>query len=122
MQTNERKGFEFDEVPELPEYKEWELREHELTLREFKASKNRLMIYETKEGEVKVLIDQITPQLFACIVAKLCYPTYEKLFEFLKLVCESVRLIKKQTKLDNDRVGVVEKYIKSKINFKPSNN
>lgn len=114
MKTNENVNFEFDEVPELPTYQKWEIYDEELTYQEFIKSKNRFIVYEKENGEVAVLFDKMNETLYACMVAKLSYPLFEKVVHFLKLVLEGVRLIKKQTKIDHEKVGQIEKYIKNK--------
>jgi hypothetical protein len=104
----------YDEIPELPKLDPQQLyyMDREETAKEFLESNDSIIIYESKEGETRILFDDISQNLYCCLVTSLCQPHYNKLYEFLKLAIEGARLLRKQTKNDHKKVVLISKYFK----------
>lgn len=88
----------FDEIPNLPEPKAYELKEEEITWQEFETAKSRFILFEAADGEPCLRFDKLDHIAFANYVAVLSAPHNKKAFEFLKLILEGVRLIKQENK------------------------
>lgn len=88
----------FDEIPKLPDIKKLGEIEEEQALTEFREAKNKFMFYEKEAGDIRLLFNKMDAATYACLVAKLSHPFYKDVFEFWKLVAESARLLKTNTK------------------------
>jgi hypothetical protein len=103
--------MEIDEIPELPAFKEDEIFNVEVSFEEFKNAKNRLIMYEI-DGAYRITFDELNAELYACLVAKISQPFNTKLWEFLKLALEGVRMVKTENKKAYERSIRIESYLK----------
>lgn len=108
--------MEVDEIPELPTFKQEEIFDVEVSFEEFKNAKNRLVMYEI-DGEYRIRFDKLNAELYACLVAKISQPINEKLWQFIKLALEGVRLVKTENKKSLDLAIRVEKHLLKKYDY-----
>jgi hypothetical protein len=104
-----RCGVEIDEIPELPTFIKDEIFDVEVSFEEFKNAKNRLIMYEI-DGEYRIRFDKLNAELYACLVAKISQPVNEKLWEFLKLSLEGIRLVRKEHKKSIEMAVKIERH------------
>jgi hypothetical protein len=102
-----------EEIPELPEFKSEEL--HEIceyeAMNQFLNATNKFMFYENQAGELRFFFGQLDAPLYAALVVKLSNPLYQKVYDFLKLAMEGVRMVKQCNKKGFERAVKVEAYI-----------
>jgi hypothetical protein len=103
--------MEIDEIPELPTFREDEIFDVEVSFEEFRNAKNRIIMYEI-DGEYRIRFDKLNAELYACLVAKISQPINTKLWEFLKLALEGVRMVKAENKKALERSIRIESYFK----------
>ena len=103
-----------NQIPkDLPEIRGNHEIDIEQVLEELPKAKNRFIFYETEDGEGRLLFDNIGAVLYACLVAKLSHPVYQKVYEFFRFVLEGVNQAKKQTKKGLALAGKIESYLKN---------
>lgn len=57
-----------DVIPDFPEIKDSEMNVYDLSfaLNELEQAQNIFMLYENKEGEIRLFFDKLSAPLFAC--------------------------------------------------------
>ena len=106
--------MEIDEIPELPNFSESELFfvNEEFMITEFKKAKNRFVFYDNEDNEPRFFFYKLDERLYAALVYTLTQKSHEKLYQFLKLVLEGVRLMKQANKKGYEMAVRIEKNIR----------
>lgn len=119
MKTKRRLQMDHDVIPSLPEIRPDELQDEcpDKHYRAFVNSPAKLMIYETEKGESEIVFSKLDERLFANMVAKLNYPDYLRVYNFLKLVLEGARLVMRNNQKAYDNAVRIEKYIKNQPDY-----
>ena len=99
------------ELPKISEIERFDVDEIFIS-EEFNTAENKLVFYDKEQGECRLLYHKLDERLFASLVAQLSQSHDNKLYDFLKLVMEAVRLIKQGTKKGLLQAVWIEKYIK----------
>ena len=105
--------MEIGEIPELPNFPETELFfvDEEFMISEFKKAKNKFVFYDNENNEPRFFFYRLDERLYAALVYILTQKKYVKLYEFLKLVLEGVRLMKQANKKGYETAVRIEKSI-----------
>src|SRR5215204_2004316 len=105
--------MEIDEIPELPNLLESELFlvDEEFMINEFKKAKNKFVFYDNEHNEPRFFFHKLDERLYAALLYMLTQKRYEKLYEFLKLILEGVRLMKQANKKGYEMAVRIEKSI-----------
>jgi len=69
------------------------------------------MFFDTPTGENPFLFSALDAPLYAALLARLCSSKHEPAYNFLKLVLEGARLMKKGNKKGHEMAARIEKNI-----------
>ena len=103
--------MQVDEIPQLPIFSNDEITNNEIDFEELKTAKNRFFVYETEKGEMRVKFDKLDGYFYSSIAHNFSKPFYHKIYEFLKLALEGVRLIKKENKKGAEMSLRIERHL-----------
>ena len=112
-----------DVIPTLPELTSDQLDfcDFHTVVSELKTSQNIFMIYETKQGEIKMRFDDLSAPLYACMVVTLSKPENYKVYEFIKLVAEAVYQEKKMSKNGHETACRIETFLNTNTKYSITN-
>lgn len=86
-----------DEIPQLPDINpdDYYQEDEELAISQFCKANRKIMFYENENGQLCVLFNKIDDKFYANFVVSLSRsaPRVRKLYDFLKLCLEGVRLV-----------------------------
>ena len=106
--------MEIGEIPELPKFSQADLFDvsEAIVNKEFATAKSKFVFYDNVNGNPRFYFHKLDENFFAALVHYLSDWRHHKLYEFLKLVLEAVRLIKQNNKKAFDLAVRIEKSIK----------
>ena len=113
--------MEYDTIPELPNIQELFEVEQGFVIEEFLKSNTKFICYQNPEGEIRFFFKNMDAKLYSIIVVKLSDPSYENIYEFLKLSLEGTRCVKQNTKKGNVLAVKIARYIEEKFTKNPTN-
>lgn len=103
-------------IPDLPKFNPNDyFQENEtLAIEQFQKAERKIMFYENENGQLCVLFKKIDEKFYADFVVSLSRPDtrVRKLFDFLKLCLEGVRLVCLNTAKGFQNASRIEKHLK----------
>ena len=109
--------MEIGEIPELPKFLQADLFDvsENLVNKEFAKAKTKFVFYDNVNGNPRFYFHKLDEIFFAAFVHSLSDLNNHKLYEFLKLVLEAVRLVKQNNKKEFLKAERIVKYIKNEF-------
>ena len=109
--------MEIGEIPELPKFSQTDLFDvsENLVNKEFATAKSKFVFFDNENGNPRFFFHKLDEIFFAAFVHYLSDLNNHKLYEFLKLVLEAVRLVKQNNKKEFLQAERIVKYIKNEL-------
>jgi hypothetical protein len=106
--------MEMGEIPELPKFSQADLFDlsENIVNKEFATAKSKFVFYDNENGNPRFYFHKLDENFFAALVHYLSDLNHHKLYEFLKLVLEAVRLVKQNNKKGFLQAERIETFIK----------